>query len=133
MRAFSILATVALAACSDIPKLPEPPDPFALILERTDSEWSATCEAGCRWQTLTFECSSDCDMVLDQTGVFIGSMPEQLTGFAFSIEPTPDGWEARSLQGTRWLSLTWSCGPGPCSARVDEGGVSSIAAAGTSP
>lgn len=55
--------------------------------------------------------------------------------FAFVVEFSNTGLEARCEKGCAWRELTYSCGSGetPCRVRIDEHGVIGVARAGTTP
>jgi len=44
---------------------------FVITIEHTDDGGKATCEEGCKWKKLTWECSGEdsCTVQLDQSGV----------------------------------------------------------------
>lgn len=123
MHALLIAATVLFTAPSDV--VPTPPAHFQMVIARAGTGFTAECATGCRWRTLAFDCGADCRVVIDESGVSMNTAPS-LDGheFAFEFQRTTDGWTLKSLRGTNWLTLSRGCGLLPCSARVDESGVS---------
>lgn len=109
---------------------PAPSASFSLILERDGTEWSATCESGCAWESLT---SSGwrllgTSVVIDSRGVagWLGS-PHKDALFAFKVSADGDNaWKAKGLKGTAWTKLKYGCENGPCRARVTQAGVEGI-------
>lgn len=100
---------------------------FRLVLERSDSGFTAHCEAGCSWKELTFRCVADCHALIDANGVALNPESRATTSpFAFRLHPTVDGWAAESVAGTAWISLSYGCGTVACRARVTEFGVSGL-------
>jgi hypothetical protein len=127
-RAFASIL-VALAAVSACHKAPEstqtaavPEQHFSILLQRSDTGWTAHCEVGCHWIDLSFHCVS-CEWRLDADGVSNYDLNRSSSGFAFVLSDEHNGWSARGLRGVRWLKLSWSCGTAVCRGRVDETGV----------
>jgi hypothetical protein len=110
--------------------LPTQSESFALVLVRDGSAWSATCEAGCAWQTVGSRRSRllGTSVVIDSRGISGSSTPQD-TGVTFAFRVTadgPTGWKATSLSGTAWTTLTFKCAESPCRARVTETGVEGV-------
>jgi len=126
MRTILVIATLTLASATVVPRAiaQNQPHHFQLVLERSDSGYVALCEAGCRWKDVSVTCPTDCQVLIDEFGVSRGVAAKQEGTFGFHLQRTSDGWEAHSLAGTAWSSLTWECAPTSCRARVDEFGVS---------
>ena len=99
------------------------PDHFAIVLEHSSKGLAAHCEVGCRWVDVSMSCRG-CDVRLDVTGIGRAHEARPMpAGFAFVLSPDGNGWQARAIQGTRWITVGWSCGTATCRARLDETGV----------
>lgn len=98
---------------------------FAIVVEHAPTGgWSATCDSGCRWKTVTLDCRG-CEVRIDAAGIALATTPANRTEpFAFVLHDDASGWSARALHGTAWRELSWQCRSGNCRARVDETGVS---------
>lgn len=108
------------------PQYPPLPEGFLLTLERDGAVWKATCERGCTWLEVRYECvDGPCSALIDEHGVSGSASPGTTeAAFAFRVTPTEDGWKATRLQGSTWVSVSWGCTLQMfCKARVDEGGV----------
>lgn len=122
-----LLAGVALLVAITAAKQPEtqPPAAFSLVLESTATGWSARCDSGCRWRSLSFDCDRACGAVLDANGVStIMSPSRDSTTFRFRVERVAREVYATASAGTAWKRLTWGCARTPCRARLDPFGVS---------
>lgn len=100
---------------------------FELVLVRDGSAWSATCQAGCSWQTVESRRSRllGTRVVIDSDGISSVTTPQDTSAtFAFRVTADgPTGWKATSLRGTAWTALTFKCAASPCRARITEAGV----------
>ena len=107
--------------------VPARSESFALVLVREGSAWSATCEAGCAWQTVESRRSRlfGTSVVINSRGISASTTPQDTAAtFAFRVTADgPTGWRATSLKGTAWTALTFNCAESPCRARVTEAGV----------
>jgi hypothetical protein len=100
-----------------------PEDHFAIVLERSAKGWAAHCETGCAWVSVSMSCDG-CEVRLDANGIGPAYPANPAaTGFAFVLSADGTGGKARAIQGTRWTTLGWGCGPGACRVRLDETGV----------
>lgn len=100
---------------------------FRIVLESSPTGFTARCDTGCFWRTLTYNCGSNCLAVLDVHGVRGGpatARPD--AAFGFRIQGTASGWTAESLGGTFWNTLSYGCWSSRCRARVDEHGVTGL-------
>ena len=99
---------------------------FAIVLLRSSSGWSARCLTGCSWREVTTICDS-CEVRIDDSGIGPAKTREGTSGFAFTLRASGGGWEARSLSGTHWTGLGYTCGPfRECRARINQSGVRGI-------
>jgi len=98
---------------------------FDMMLTRTSSGWSATCDTGCSWRELTVTCADGCRLRIDAAGVTMNvRSSEAVDGFGFIVGPGKDRtWEAQSLGGTSWKTIGWRCMTDRCRARIDDSGV----------
>ena len=100
---------------------------FRLVVERSDSGFVARCEAGCTWKEIAFRCAADCQVLIDANGVALNPKAKLAPSpFAFHLQPTLDGWTAKSVTGTAWITLSYGCATFVCRARVNEFGVSGL-------
>lgn len=99
---------------------------FSMVVEHSTTGWRAHCEAGCRWVDVSMSCGG-CEVRLDAAGIGPAYPANSaVTGFAFVLSSDGPGGKARAIDGTQWRALSWSCGAGVCSARIDESGVTAI-------
>ena len=126
------IALVAALVLSVGTAAPRPKDPvhFSVILERSDSGWSAECQAGCagRWKA-SFTCAKprQCGARVDARGIITLANDRRLDpAFSFTVEGGVDGITASHPVGTEWVSLGWGCGHAPCRARITELGVETL-------
>ncbi len=110
--------------------VPTRADGFSVILVRDGSAWSATCEAGCAWETIGSRRPRlfGTSIVIDSHGLQ-GRLTPPDTSVAFAFRVTadgPTGWKATSQKGTAWTALTFACAKNPCRARITETGVEGI-------
>jgi hypothetical protein len=118
-----VCSGVATGRGADDSRLPEG---FTLTLERDGPVWKATCQRGCTWRELRYECRDrPCSVIVDAHGVAAAEARRTLEApFAFRVSPTDDGWEATRVRGSSWTKVSWGCKLRMfCEARVDEGGV----------
>ena len=103
-------------------------DSFSIILERDGSRWSARCERGCTFQSVsTTTRAIETPMHLDAHGLRTAATAySEPSPFGFDLIPRGRGWEATKARGTVWTVLAFDCGNTPCRARVTELGVSAI-------
>lgn len=122
-----LLVGLALVGSHAVPRPPAQATPahFRMVISPDGDGYAATCSTGCHWHALNFSCSGDCQVVIDNGGVFINSTTRtEVPTFAFKFRPVEKGWQLESLAGTGWQTLGWRCGMlGACSAEVDETGV----------
>lgn len=110
---------------------PAEPAHFSMILTRDGRTWRATCETGCNWNAVSarkawFQSER---VQVDNIGIYTGATALDPTAtFAFLISTDgPNGWKARSLRGTGWTEIGFTCGTeGPCRARLTETSVEGI-------
>jgi hypothetical protein len=96
---------------------------FSFILEHSAQGWQAHCEAGCRWRDVTMSCGG-CEVRLTSVGIGPANASEEEPGtFGITLTDSGSGWEARSLRGAGWITLSWGCPQATCRARIDETGV----------
>lgn len=122
-----IAGLVFLAACSTA-QVRQSPAPllasFSMVITSTPNSWAARCDAGCSWRTASFKCADACDVAVDANGISTVATPRtEPTAFSFRLAHGANGLQAESHGGTAWKKLTWQCGTGSCTARIDELGV----------
>ena len=123
----SLLAAALLGAGSTHSAVPAH---FQIEIIPAKAGFTAHCATGCRWTSLSFDCASDCNTVIDQMGVYTSATTKQSdASFAFHFHLTAKGWALESLGGTAWKSLSWDGGR-RYGAQVDEFGVGGIPASG---
>ena len=121
-----VLVAVVATGCYKVSQPPAvAPAHFALVLEHSETGWSAHCEVGCRWSDVTMTCGG-CAVRLDVGGIGPVASERYETGFAFVLAGSGPGWEAKGITGVRWLGLSWQCEQTTCRARIDETGVGSV-------
>jgi hypothetical protein len=103
---------------------------FSVLIERSDSGWSAECQAGCaaRWKA-SFTCANarHCGARVDALGIITLANDRRLDPkFSFTLEGVVDGIRASHSNGTEWVTLMWGCGQAPCRARMTELGVETL-------
>ena len=91
----TMLAALSAAA-------PAPLGSFSLILERDGTKWSAKCESGCAWESLTSNRWRllGTTVVIDSRGAagWLGS-PHDDASFAFKLSADGEnGWKARERE-----------------------------------
>lgn len=97
---------------------------FRIELERSANGWSARCDSGCAWKSLTYTCATGCSIVIDEFGVRgAPGKPSEGTSFSFRLDPEPNGWRASAGTGTAWREHAKGCARLPCRAVIDEKGV----------
>ena len=100
---------------------------FQIVLDRSGPGWAAHCDTGCAWQDLSYACPAGCRVRIDANGVSTETTASRpAPAFAFVLERTDDGWQAQSVAGTAWTTVSWhsvGCQFGSCRARIDEHGV----------
>ncbi len=120
MTRYHVLALVtafAVSACGA-------PHHFSLVLEHSATGWSANCEVGCAWKAVSMQCGG-CEVRLTSVGIVRASVPDDKRGsFAFTLADSSNGWSAKAVRGSRWLTLGFGCPQAVCRARIDEAGVS---------
>ena len=132
MSTVRYLAIVLLAATASAHagRGQQPLARFQIVLDRSGSGWAAQCDTGCTWKDLSFTCPSGCRIRIDANGISTETVPPRpAPSFAFVLERTEDGWQAQSVIGTAWRTLSWhsvGCQFGSCRARIDEHGVSGL-------
>lgn len=105
---------------------PARPEPFTLVLVREGTSWSATCEAGCAWETVASSRPRilGTSVVIDSRGIYGSGPGDAQATFAFrATADGANGWKATGLKGTAWKALTFQCATSPCRARISESGV----------
>src|ERR1041385_6629014 len=123
MRTVRYLAIVLLAATASAHtgRGQQPLARFRIVLDRSGSGWAAQGDTGCAWKDLSTTCLSGCRIRIDANGVSAEpDPPRPAPSFAFVLERTEDGWQARSVAGTAWRTLSWrsvGCQFGSCRAR----------------
>jgi hypothetical protein len=99
---------------------------FAIVLQRSESGWTARCVSGCEWRDVASICDS-CEVRIDDSGIGRANTREGASQFAFTLRPNRDGWEARAVNGVHWRGLGFGCRSfGPCRARINQAGVRGI-------
>jgi len=125
MRSILALAAVALSIAATTAPVAHhtAPPRFSIVLGSTATGWSVTCETGCA-ASGGFECRSACNAVVDARGIITVANSRPLDSlFAFVVERTDDGVQARAKWGTKWTTLSWGCDHQPCRARITDAGV----------
>lgn len=122
--AVAVLSIVCGLACTTPPTPVSIPTAghFSLILEHSSQGWRATCQVGCRWKEVTMTCGG-CTVGLTSVGIGPADRVDSGATFAFTLTDAGSGWEAKSLQGAQWASLSWGCPQATCRARIDDSGV----------
>lgn len=111
---------------------PAEPAHFSMILTRDGRTWRATCETGCHWTAVSAHAPwyLRSRVRIDDAGIYpSGTTADDTATFAFIVGPDGDrGWKARSLRGTGWTEIGFTCGTdtGTCRARLTETSVEGI-------
>jgi len=125
MRSILGLAALALSATASTSAVTQSAAPtrFSVVLDHTPTGWWVKCESGCA-ASGGFECRSACNAVVDARGIITVANTRRLDSlFAFVVEWTDGGIQARAKWGTKWTSLSWGCDHQPCRARITDAGV----------
>lgn len=121
------IVAVSFAVLTAARPLQAPAGQFSVVLDYTPLGWSANCEAGCGWRTVSFACERACNALVDAQGlVTLATERPSDPRFAFIVERTPDGVRAQSRSGAKWTSLSWGCEAQPCRARITDAGVTLV-------
>ena len=128
--ATALVATLLLSVGAAAPASKTDLAHFSVILERSDSGWSAECETGCagKWKA-SFTCAKarSCGARVDALGIITLANDRRLDPkFSFTLEGVVDGITASHSKGTEWITLMWGCGKAPCRARMTGVGVETL-------
>jgi hypothetical protein len=101
---------------------------FILTVQRTSDGITATCEAGCRWQSMTpaiVRCA-DRKPCLTITDARAGARASAAySAFAVTVDVSSTGMALACERGCAWKTREVDCEPvTPCSVRISEFGAS---------
>lgn len=120
----ALLFFVSVTAARPIASAPA----FRITLEHSEKGWTAQCDSGCSWSTLSASCANDCPLVIDANGVSRDlDEKRSAASFGFILRRNAKGWQANALVGTMWEEVSWGCGEAAvCRARLTPEGVTPL-------
>jgi hypothetical protein len=97
---------------------------FAIQLQSRPTGWSARCDSGCRWTSVSFTCERRCGAIVDENGIVTNAtLRTDSTAFMFIVDRTDSIVNAVARRGTAWATLSWGCREETCRASIDQLGV----------